>query len=90
MRESEYRDVLNRLDGSEEDKKVIEDLITEHIIMIRHMKETSLYDVYMYEQNITNGVRVPMEILVHENAELKKEINVLRKQLKLNEKYREL
>ena len=42
----------------------------------------------MYESNITEGIRIPMEILASQNKELKKEVNQLRKKLKMIEKYK--
>ena len=52
------------------------------------MKETSLYDVYMYEERIMKNSIEPMEILAYDNEKLKKEVNELRKQLGLSKKYR--
>ena len=63
-------------------------LILKHFLLIEHMRETSLYDVYEYEERIYNKTVEPMNILVHENETLKAEVNKLRKQLKLSEKYK--
>lgn len=82
-------DALKSLDGTPENKEVIENIINEYFHMIQHMKKTSLYDVYMYESNVTKGVTVPMQILADENNKLKKEVNQLRKKLKMGEKYKE-
>ena len=57
-----------------------------HFAMINHMKKTSLYDVFEYEEKLVE----PMEILVYDNEKLKKEVNDLRKQLGLSKKYRDL
>ena len=35
------------------------------------------------------GIRIPMEILASQNRELKKEVNQLRKKLKMAKKYKE-
>ena len=82
-------DALKSLDGTSENKEIIENVINDYFHMIQHMKKTSLYDVYMYENNITKGVTVPMQILADENNKLKKEVNQLRKKLKMGEKYKE-
>lgn len=80
--------MLEALDGDPKSKKEIEKVIHNYFKMMQHMKKTSLYDVYMYECNITEGIRIPMEILVSQNKELKKEVNQLRKKLKMIEKYK--
>lgn len=87
--ERKCMDALKSLDGTSENKEVIENIINEYFHMIQHMKKTSLYDVYMYESNVTKGVTVPMQILADENNKLKKEVNQLRKKLKMGEKYKE-
>ena len=87
--EREYKDILMKLDGESNDKDAIEELISNYFKMIRHMKETSLYDVYMYESNITKGIKTMIQILSDQNSELKKEVNKLRKKLGLKEKYKE-
>lgn len=68
---------------------LIEQLITRYFTMLEHMKETSLYDVYMYEERLAKSILEPMEMFVHENSQLKKEINQLRRQLGLCKKYKE-
>lgn len=87
--ERKYKDILMRLDGESNDKDAIEELISNYFKMIRHMKETSLYDVYMYESNITKGITTTIQILSDQNSELKSEVNKLRKKLELKEKYKE-
>ena len=87
--ERKYKDILMKLDGESNDKDAIEELISNYFKMIRHMKETSLYDVYMYESNITKGIKTMIQILSDQNSELKKEVNKLRKKLGLKEKYKE-
>lgn len=87
--EINYIIMLEALDGDPESKKKIEEVIHDYFKMMQHMKKTSLYDVYMYESNITEGIRIPMEILASQNKELKKEVNQLRKKLKMVEKYKE-
>ena len=86
--EINYIIMLEALDGDPKSKKEIEEVIHDYFKMTQHMKKTSLYDVYMYESNITEGIRIPMEILANQNKELKKEVNQLRKKLKMIEKYK--
>lgn len=87
--EENCMNILEFLDGKLENKEIIKRVIHNYFHMIQHMKETSLYDVYMYENNITKGITVPMKILTNENNELKKEVNQLRKKLQMGEKYNE-
>lgn len=51
------------------------------------MKETSLWDVYNYETEYLNSLIEPTRILSFENKQLKKEVNELRKKLRLVKKY---
>ena len=83
--ENDYIIALEKVHEDAEAFKLIESLIKEHFAMIRHMKETSLYDVYMYEERLVQ----PIEILAYDNAKLKKEVNDLRKQLGLIKKYKD-
>ena len=69
---------------NEDSNKMLFQLINKYFGMIDHMKETSLYDVYEYE----NKFAEPMRILVLENEDLKNEVNDLRKQLGLCKKYK--
>lgn len=62
--------------------------IDEHFRMLTHMKKTSLWDVYQYEEQLTKYTTNSMEILMYDNEKLKKEVNKLRKQLGMIEKYR--
>ena len=78
---------LSSLDGEPENKEIVENIIDEYFRTMEHMKETSLYDVYMYETNLVKGVTIPMKILANENSKLKEEVNQLRKKLKMSEKY---
>lgn len=68
---------------------MIELLINDHFAMIKHMKETSLYDVYMYEERFAKNSLEPMKMLAYDNERLKKEVNKLRRQLGKIEKYKE-
>lgn len=68
---------------------LIESLINEHCTLMKHLKETSLYDVLEYERRITNGTLEPMRIIAYDNERLKKEVNKLRRQLGKIEKYKE-
>lgn len=83
--ENDYVIALEKAHEDAESFKMIESLIKEHFAMIRHMKETSLYDVYMYEERLVQ----PIEILAYDNEKLKKEVNDLRKQLGLGKKYKD-
>lgn len=69
--------------------RMIELLINDHFAMVEHMKETSLYDVYMYEERFVKNSIGPMKMFVYENEKLKKEVNKLRQQLGLGKKYKE-
>lgn len=91
MKERTKMDYLIALDNADKDpesRKIIEGLITKYLKMIEHMKETSLWDVYEYENRIANYAIEPMRYLTFENQQMKKEINKLRKQLGMCEKYR--
>lgn len=85
----EYTRALNNVHEDPESYRIIEELIGEHIAMLNHMKHTSLWDVFCYEDNLTNILKSPMEMLKYDNEKLKKEVNKLRKQLGMIEKYRE-
>ena len=80
-------DCLEALLNVDKDAKafnLIESLINEHFSLIEHMKETSLYDVLKYADRVVQ----PLEILAYDNEKLKKEVNDLRKQLGLGNKYK--
>lgn len=77
-------EALSKVHENAEAYNMIESLINNHFAMVEHMKKTSLYDVYMYEENTTE----PMRIFAYENEKLKKEVNDLRKQLGLGKKYK--
>ena len=82
---------LDALSKSSEEKasfELIEAVINDYFAMLEHMKETSLYDVFMYEMNITKGSLEALKILTYENEKMKKEINTLRKELGLTDKYK--
>ena len=85
----DYTRALNHAHEDPESYKVIETLIGEHLAMLNHMKHTSLWDVMSYEENLTNLLKTPMEMLKYDNEKLKKEVNKLRKQLGMIEKYKE-
>lgn len=86
----EYLQKLSKVSHDPEAYKEIESLIHKHFSMIDHMKETSLWDVYEYENKVAKGVLEPMRILAFDNERLKKEVNKLRKELGLIEKYKEV
>lgn len=82
------KDYMIALAKAHEDEKayqMVESLIKNHFAMIEHMKKTSLYDVYEYENRLVQ----PIEILAYDNEKLKKEVNDLRKQLGLGKKYKD-
>ena len=83
--ESDYVIALEKAHEDAEAFKMIESLIKEHFAMIRHMKETSLYDIFQYEKRLEQ----PMEIFAYENITLKKEVNKLRQQFGLGKKYKD-
>ncbi len=85
----EYTRALNHAHEDPEAYKIIETLIGEHLAMLNHMKNTSLWDVFQYEENLTKITKTPLEMLMYDNEKLKKEVNKLRKQLGLIEKYKE-
>lgn len=85
----EYLDMLSKVHNDDESYTMIERLINKYFLMIEHMKKTSLYDVYDYEKRITELLIEPTKILTHENVQLKREVNNLRKQLKLSKKYKD-
>ena len=82
--EDDYIIALSKAHEDAEAFEMIESFIRNHFIMIRHMKETSLYDVFEYEEKLNR----PLEILAYDNEKLKKEVNDLRKQLGLGKKYK--
>ena len=83
--ESDYIIALENAHKDENAFQMVKSFIKNHFAMIEHMKKTSLYDIYEYE----NRVIEPIEILAYENEKLKKEVNDLRKQLGLCKKYKD-
>ncbi len=82
-------DCLDALTKAHEDPAalaLIKTFIYDHFTLVDHMKETSLYDVLEYADKLVQ----PLEILAYENEKLKKEINKLRRQSGLGDKYREM
>ena len=84
---SECLDALSKVHKDTDSFQMIKDLIYDYFSIIDHMKETSLYDVYTYEERFTKINTTLTEMLIFDNEKLKKEVNKLRKQLGLNEKY---
>lgn len=84
----DYLIALDNADKDPESRKIIEQLIDKHIGMIRHMKATSLWDVYEYEDLLTKKLVEPMQMIAYDNKKMKKEINELRKKLGMCEKYK--
>lgn len=87
MTRSECLDALSKVHKDTDSFQLIKDLIYDYFSIIEHMKETSLYDVYTYEERFTKINTTLTEMLIFDNEKLKKEVNKLRKQLGLNEKY---
>ena len=87
MTRSECLDALSKVHKDTDSFQLIKDLIYDYFSIIDHMKETSLYDVYTYEERFTKINTTLTEMLIFDNEKLKKEVNKLRKELGLNEKY---
>ena len=87
MTRSECLDALSKVHKDTDSFQLVKDLIYDYFSIIDHMKETSLYDVYTYEERFTKINTTLTEMLIFDNEKLKKEVNKLRKQLGLNEKY---
>lgn len=66
--------------------QLLEDLIDNYFDLNEQLKNTRLSDVLDYERRLVE----PLRILAYENETLKKEVNKLRKQLNMGEKYREI
>ena len=88
MNKEKYLEALQNANENPEAYQLIEQLINKHFAMVDHMKETSLYDVFTYEERITNALTDATKIVAYENKNLKKEVNDLRKQLGLCKKYK--
>lgn len=88
LEQYEVEAILEKLHGSKSDIDAIQDLIDAYFGLLKRLKETSLYDVLVYEDNLTKTTTAFSKIMVEENYELKKEVNKLRKQLNKIEKYR--
>lgn len=86
--EKDYLDAIRLAPYDSTSVKLLESLVTRHFKMIQHMKETSLWDIYEYENRVASGALEPMQFLAFENEQMKKEINKLRKQLGMCEKYK--
>lgn len=87
--EQECLDAIDRVHYDSDAEKLLKMLVKEHFSMIAHMKETSLYDVYEYEDRLAKNCIEPMRMLAFDNERLKKEVNKLRRQLGKIEKYKE-
>lgn len=88
MNKEKYLEALQNANENPEAYQLIEQLINKHFAMVDHMKETSLYDVFAYEERITNALTDATKIVAYENKNLKQEVNDLRKQLGLCKKYK--
>lgn len=80
--------ILEKLQGNKSDIDAMQDLIDAYFGLLKRLKETRLYDVFVYEDNLTKTCTSFSKMMVEENCELKKEVNKLRKQLNKIEKYR--
>lgn len=86
LTEQDYLVTIHEAELNPNVEKILENLVAEHFAMLRHMKETPLYDIFEYEKRLVE----PMKILAYDNENLKKEVNKLRKQLGKIEKYKEV
>ena len=86
----EYLMALAKAHEDSEAYGEIVSLIDKHFATIEHMKKTSLFDIFEYEERIAKNTIEPMRMLYYDNERLKKEVNNLRKQLGKIEKYREV
>lgn len=84
-----YQSAINNLSGEESDINTIKGLIDKYYSMNRRMVETSIYDVFEYEDRVTSSATDALRYLTIENSNLKAEINKIRAKLKLSKKYRE-
>ena len=85
----DYKKALDLAAYDSTSRRLMQQLIEDHFGMIQHMKSTSLWEVFEYEDKLGKAVTEPMKILVFENEKLKKEVNKLRKKLGMVEKYKE-
>lgn len=83
-----YLSILQRLNGNEDDIYKLKKFINCHFDMINFMKEFTLYDVFSYERKIPNMMKESMKMVLDQNAELKAEVNTLRKKVGKIEKYK--
>ena len=82
------KDALERLQGSEAAHLLFDELIDRYFEMVDHMKRTSIWDILLYEKDVIRETNGWIENIIVENNELKKEVNELRKKLKMDKKYR--
>lgn len=83
-----YLSILQRLNGNEDDIYKLKKIINCHFDMINFMKEFTLYDVFSYERKMPNMMKESMKMVLDQNAELKAEVNTLRKKVGKIEKYK--
>ncbi len=82
------KDALNRLEGSGAAHLLLNELIDKYFEMVEHMKRTSIWDILLYEKDVVRETNGWLEDIIVQNNELKKEVNELRKKLKMSKKYR--
>lgn len=70
----DYQLALAKAYDDPESYALVEKLIDSHFAMLKHLKETSLYDVLEYEKRVTNGTIEPMRILAYDNGNSRKRL----------------
>lgn len=88
LEQYEVEAVLENLQGNKSDIDAMQGLINVYFSLLKRLQETRLYDILVYEDNLTKTTTAFSKLMVEENCELKKEVNKLRKQLNKIEKYR--
>ena len=77
-----YLSILQRLNGNEDDIYKLKKFINCHFDMINFMKE------FTCERKMPNMMKESMKMVLDQNAELKAEVNTLRKKVGKIEKYK--
>lgn len=87
--EEMYLRILENLDGDADDIRELKKFIDNYFKMIRFMKDFSLYDIFRYENSMDfpNMMKESITMMLDQNAELKAEVNALRKKIGKIEKY---
>ena len=82
------KNAVEHLEGNSQAINIINKLIDEHFDMVDHMKRTSIWDILLYEKDVVRETNGWLEDIIVQNNELKKEVNELRKKLKMSKKYK--